>query len=126
MKQKIRWGDGIVIALVVLLAGIIMLFLIRGQQGDALYAEIYIDGALTQRIPLEEGIRQEIVLDAGNTIYIDGLEASISHATCSDQVCVRTGKLTRAGQSAVCLPNRVVLKLQSTNDADNEVDAVVS
>lgn len=123
MKQRIRWGDGIVIALVLLLAGLIMVFLARGQQGDVLYAEIYFDGALIRRVELEAGKAQEIELDAGNTIAIDGLSASISHATCDDQVCVRTGTLTRAGQSAVCLPHRVVLKLQAE---DNEVDAVVS
>lgn len=126
MKQKIRWGDGIVIALVLLLAGAIMLLLAWGQKGDALYAEIYIDGVITQRIALEEGKTQEIVLGAGNTISIDGRSASISHATCNDQVCVRTGTLTRAGQSAVCLPHRVVLKLQAADNMDNQVDAVVS
>lgn len=123
MKQRIRWGDGVVIALVLLLAGVIVLLLARGQRGDTLYAEIYIDGTLTQRITLDADAEREIVLQEGNTITINGYAASISHATCEDQVCVRTGTLTRAGQSAVCLPHRVVLKLQA---AENEVDAVVS
>lgn len=123
MKQRMRWGDGVVIALVLLLAGVIVLLLAHGQRGDALYAEIYIDGVLTQRIALDAETSQELVLEEGNTITIDGNSASISHATCEDQVCVRTGTLTRAGQSAVCLPHRVVLKLQA---AENEVDAVVS
>ncbi len=36
---------------------------------------------------------------------------------------MRTGTLTRAGQVAVCLPNRVVLRITG---GTSEIDAIVS
>ena len=55
---------------------------------------------------------------------LSGKTAKMANADCRDQVCVRTGTLTHAGQAAVCLPHRVVLKLVGVNDSG--IDAVVS
>lgn len=49
------------------------------------------------------------------TLYPDG--AAVTEASCPDQVCVRTGKITRTGESAVCLPGRVVLQLEGGKGA---------
>ena len=43
-------------------------------------------------------------------------------STCPDQECVQTGQLTRAGESAICLPARVTLRLEGGGDS---VDATV-
>ncbi|NTV90004.1 MAG: NusG domain II-containing protein, partial [Clostridiales bacterium] len=39
----------------------------------------------------------------------------IEASTCRDRICVGTGWLTKPGQSAVCLPNRVVVKIIGSN-----------
>lgn len=56
-----------------------------------------------------------------NTIQVEGKTVRFSASSCPDQVCVRTGTLTRAGQTAVCLPNRVIVRLSG---GETEVDAV--
>lgn len=38
---------------------------------------------------------------------------SFYSSDCPDQICVKTGKLTRAGQTAVCLPGRVSVQIIS-------------
>mgnify|MGYP001851268196 FL=1 len=48
--------------------------------------------------------------------------AAVTASTCPDQVCVQTGQLTRAGESAICLPARVTLRLEGGGDS---VDATV-
>ena len=58
-----------------------------------------------------------------NVIEISGKTVRFASSDCPDQVCVRTGTLTRAGQIAVCLPNRVVVRLVG---AGQEVDAIAS
>lgn len=123
MRSKMRWGDFVIIAAVLLAAAALAVFLAMQAAGDRLYAEIWKDGELTQRVALTPDIRETIDLDGHNTIVLDGLTARMAGADCRDQVCVRTGTLTRAGQAAVCLPNRVVLKLVGEK---NEVDAIVS
>ncbi len=50
----------------------------------------------------------EYPLNGGtNVLVIENGEAFIRDADCPDKTCVRTGKLKRVGESAVCLPNRV-------------------
>lgn len=42
---------------------------------------------------------------------------SFEYSSCPDQTCVRTGKLTRAGQAAVCLPARISVRLEGGEQA---------
>lgn len=46
------------------------------------------------------------------TIQLDREGAAVIASTCPDQVCVQTGKLTRTGEAAICLPARVTLRLE--------------
>lgn len=49
--------------------------------------------------------------------------ARVAEANCPDKTCQRTGWLTRAGESAVCLPGHVVLRLNGQEDSALNVDA---
>ena len=44
---------------------------------------------------------------------------------CPTQECVHTGKITRSGQSIVCLPARIVVQLEGGAAADDGVDLVI-
>ena len=44
--------------------------------------------------------------------------AAITASSCPDQTCVRTGTLTRAGEAAICLPARTVLRLTGSGWGD--------
>lgn len=41
---------------------------------------------------------------------------------CPDKVCIRTGKLTKPGQTAVCLPGRVSVKIISGKPTNKAYD----
>lgn len=127
MRSKVlRIGDFIIITLVLLLAGVVAAPFVLAPS-NALYCEIHRDGALVQRIRLAEGYTNVIRVEGEHgydLVQIDSKRVAIIDADCPDQVCVQTGWLTRAGQSAVCLPNRVIVKLTGTADT-NEVDAIV-
>lgn len=45
------------------------------------------------------------------TVLLEPGKVSIVHSDCPDQICVNTGVLTRPGQSAVCLPARVAVRI---------------
>ena len=81
------------------------------------------DDVLVERVKLTDETDREIDLDGHNVIVLAGKTARMESADCHDQVCVRTGTLTRAGQVAVCLPNRVILKIVGET---SEIDAIVS
>ena len=118
-----KWGDFVIIAAVLLLAAAVAAVFAAQNTGGQLYAEVWQDGGLVERVALTAQTDRTIDLDGHNTVVLQGESAVMQQADCRDQVCVRTGRLTRAGQAAVCLPHRVVLKL--VGEA-SEVDAIVS
>ncbi len=123
--KLVKWGDGLIIALVLALALAIALpFYLRPT--DALTCEIVQDGAVVQTIPLTTGLDETVTVTGAvtNTISLTAEGVRVAASNCPDQVCVRSGLLTRAGQSAVCLPNRLVVRLTGGAEAPL-VDAVV-
>ena len=123
MRSRLKWGDAVIIAVVLVLAAALTAVLAAGTQGDRLYAEVWQDNQLVERVALTDGTDRTINLDGHNVIVLSGKSARMASADCRDQVCVHTGTLTRAGQVAVCLPNRVVLKIVGES---GEIDAIVS
>ena len=123
MRSGLKWGDFVIIAVVLLLAAALTAWFALGTTDGQLYAEVWQDDVLVERVKLTDETDREIDLDGHNVIVLAGKTARMESADCHDQVCVRTGTLTRAGQVAVCLPNRVILKIVGEM---SEIDAIVS
>ena len=123
MRGRLKWGDCIIIGVVLLLAAALTALMAQNTAGGRLYAEVWQNDVLVERVVLTDETDRTIDLDGHNVIVLAGKTARVESADCHDQVCVRTGTLTRAGQVAVCLPNRVVLKLVGETGA---IDAIVS
>lgn len=123
--KKPVFGDAVIILVVLALAVGIAAPWIR-EPMNTLYCEVRQDRETVRSVKLAEGYVETFTVENAhggqNTIEIDGKRVRISTATCADAVCVQTGWLTRAGQSAVCLPNRVIVKL--TGAKQDTVDAI--
>lgn len=118
------WGL-VLCGLVILLAGGLYFFLSFSPKGTIAIVEV--DGEVT----LERNLSQLTEPETHSLIGEQGIEVSIElspqgaavvSSTCPDQVCVKTGQLTRAGESAICLPARVTLRLEGAGES---VDATV-
>lgn len=124
-KYGLKKGDLALIAFVLVLAGVIFAPFAYAPS-HALTCEIVQDGKTITRVRLGAGYRDTITLHAGditNTIRIEADSVCFAESSCPDQVCVRTGRLTRAGQTAVCLPTRVIVRLIGTQ---SEIDAIAA
>ena len=49
-----------------------------------------------------------------NTIEVRGESIRIKGANCYDQVCVQFGFISKPGETAICLPHELVVKVEST------------
>ena len=129
-SPKLRPGlwDGAVALAVILLAAVCALSLWRGEKGDALTVSILVDGTETERIPLT-GLEdtERVVESNGYTLHIHLTETAVwvERSDCPTQDCVRTGQISRSGQSIVCLPARVIVTLEGGAAAETGVDAVI-
>lgn len=51
-------------------------------------------------------------------VVMEGDIIWVEDASCPDKVCVKTGKITKPGQSIVCLPNKTVVYIEGTEKTD--------
>ena len=112
------------------LVGIILLsaaaaFMLRQKPLDR--ALIFQNGILITQIDLAtvaEPYSFTIESDAGiNTISVEPGRICVTDANCHDKLCVRQGWLGSGSVPIVCLPNKLIIKLESS--AATGVDAIV-
>ena len=117
MKQYIRKADIILfIALVVIgLAASAALSLSHGEAGAGAKVVIESGGELYATYPLSEDLTISVPAPGRgeNVVEISGGTVSVTEASCKNQVCVRHGAISKTGESIVCLPNRLVVRIQS-------------
>lgn len=135
--------DGLVVLCVAALALGIAFFQWRGGTSQTLTAVVSIDGQEADRFApadlLESprtyehnGYTLEVCAavrgDASTLDHVksggeSGLRVALSD--CPTQDCVRTGTISRSGQSIVCLPARIIIRLEGGTPDPDAVDAVL-
>lgn len=50
--------------------------------------------------------------DYYNIVEIKSGKVSVTEASCKNQVCVKHGSISRTGETIVCLPNRLVVRIE--------------
>ena len=128
-ELKPNLWDGLVVLAVIVLAAASALTIWRGgAETEVLTAVVTADGAEIDRFsPAELAGEPRTYTHNGYTLTVtaegDGLR--VSEADCPTQDCVRTGIISRGGQSIVCLPARVVIQLTGGAADDGTVDVVI-
>lgn len=109
--------DLIIIFAVLLVAAAISIP--RFLNSDNLTAEVYVDGRLEEIIDLSAVEKEYKIVpnsDPKVEITVGKGEIYFSHAECKDKLCVKSGKLTNGGETAACLPARVVISVKSNKN----------
>ncbi|WP_443964979.1 NusG domain II-containing protein [Ruminococcus sp.] len=105
----------------VIAACLIFIFLTGGKSGEN-SAEIYEDGKLVKTIAdldPEKEYSFEIKTENGtNTVSVGGGSIWVSSADCSNHTCVHAGKISLAGQTVICAPHKLVIKVVGETSAD--------
>ena len=111
-------ADIIVIASLLLLSLLALLFItLTRKEGAAV--EITVDGDVVATYSLFKNGEYE--LNGGtNTLVIENGVAYMDYSSCPDHVCERKGKIRYAGQTIVCLPNKLTVTI--IGETDESVD----
>jgi len=121
-KRLIR-NDIILIVFFVMVAIGTGIYLYAVQENpDVLKLQIIIDGEIVEEYDdlLKDEVYKEIVLDTGNTIVIDNGQVYVEEADCPDGLCVKQGKIRRAGESIICLPHKLIIRIVGESSAKDE------
>ncbi len=126
MKQssrRIPWktADLVLVGGLLVVAAVLFLLLSRWSAGGHA-VEVQVDGKTVVTLPLDTDTTYTIDGAGGghNILVIADGRATVTEATCPDGVCVRHRGIDRAGQSIICLPNKVVVKVVGEPIVDAE------
>ncbi len=117
--KLIKKGDILIVAAVVIVAGLFMLW--QSLNKDNLTAVITVDGEIIQTVNLFAKEDAVIIPDTEPKVKIVAENGTIrfDYAECEDKLCISCGKLEKKGDTAVCLPSKTVITV-----AGSDVDAV--
>lgn len=126
MQKGKVFGDKKKIADILLICGLLVVALsvfliIELTRGEGAVAEVSVDSEVVATYSLF--IDGEYSLNGGtNLLVISGGEAYMKEADCPDGLCIGQRAVSREGQTIVCLPNRVMIRIVGAeSDVDLEV-----
>ena len=121
-KIDLKKKDWILIITVISVAMLaLVLHMIIGGTGAG-SATVTIEGKIQGVYSLKEDRIIEIN-DGTNILQIKNGYADMIEADCPDKLCVHQKAVSKRGESIICLPNKVVVSIES--EENSEFDAVV-
>ncbi|MDO5382390.1 MAG: NusG domain II-containing protein [Eubacteriales bacterium] len=123
---KKRKAD-IILVLFILLSVIILWLIIEfvvKKSGNDNQVLIKSDGEVICQLPLNvnKSVTVEGYKGGYNVVVIEDGKVSMYEADCPDKLCVKTGNISKTGETIVCLPHRIVVEIKGN---DREVDDIV-
>lgn len=109
----------LILLVVVLAIGVAGFFLLNSTD-KGVTAIIKIDGETVSEIPLR-GEYYEMNFN-GVTVKCENGEIFVEDSDCPDKVCIRSGKVSKAGEGIICAPNRVAIEI--SGKSNNPLDAL--
>lgn len=128
-KNKKKRKHDIILGLILLsVASILFVIDLTNVSSDTGNKKVVVsvDGKKTAEYPLKKDATYELSGShlGTNTLVIKSGKAYISEASCPDKQCMKQGKISRAGEMLVCLPNRVVVKIVDSKKDEPVIDGV--
>lgn len=122
MQFNIRKKDWILIGVIVVIAALSFLMHQVLQGAGSGKVTVKVDGAIEGVYDLNDD--QKITINDSNVVVINNGKVNMIEADCPDQLCVKQRAISKNHESIICLPNKVVVEIQSS--AESTMDAVTN
>lgn len=122
-KKKIK-RDIMLIATLIIVCVAAFLIINFVVKKDGITAAVKVDGNIVYMLPLDKNasVTVEGYQGGSNTVVIENGTVYMKEADCPDKLCEKTGKISKNGETIVCLPHRVVVEIQG---GEGNVDSLV-
>jgi len=87
-------------------------------------AEILVDGELYMTLDDISGEEKEITVTTTygtNVVVYGNNEVCIRSSDCKNQTCVNFGKISKPGQSVICAPHRLTVRICGADNEDTDI-----
>lgn len=118
-----RTRKDVLLIAALLLAGLVLLLILRLSRAHGAYVEVRVGGSVTAVYALDEegSYRIEGYNGGYNLLVISEGTATVTEADCPDKLCVGMGQIRYGGQSIICLPHQVVVSIIDENSNIDEI-----
>lgn len=122
-----KW-DVIIIITLILISFIPegVMFITNYNKHTRIFVEVYSEGKLLKKLPLDKDLEKtNFAIDnelGENIIEIEDGEVKIIDADCHDKICVKSHAISKPGESLICLPHKVVVRI--IGEGKQETDEV--
>lgn len=107
-----------IIFAVLLIVSLAWLAVIKLAPQEKLFAEISVDGKLLYKIDLSKVTQSYTIKLPHNTVLVEHGRISMHDADCPDRLCVKQGTISSGAFPIVCLPNKVIIRINGENGVD--------
>lgn len=132
MLNKMKLWDKILICTLTIISvgWIVFTMFFYSNEGNKTI-EIIVDGNLVEKLFLTEEDENIYNFQFGeNTGYIEIKNGAVrmlemDREICPESICSKTGWIKEVYETIVCLPNNIIVKVNGSNDLENDIDILV-
>lgn len=111
----------VIIALILLFSAVFYV-IYNSSAGDMpVLAEIIINGNVCERVRLDKDNIFSLPEKPNIVFQVHDGGIRFSESDCPDKICVNTGFISIAGQTAVCLPNKISIRIIGSGGIDSAI-----
>ena len=129
-KHIIRLTDAIVIFTLLIISFTplaIFHYSYAQSANDEVVAYISIDGEVVDTFTLSESTPHEVKTyypadEKYNIIEVDGIRIRVKEDNSPDQIAVKTGWISRPGETSICLPHKLIIDIRGESRTETPAD----
>lgn len=112
-------NDIILIFLVVLIASLMLIFFKKENSDQAL---VYYENNLILTIDLNQDDEYDVMGNNGNVhIVVKNKQIKVEEENSPKHICSKQGFISSSNEAIVCLPNKIVIKIDSKDKLDTVI-----
>lgn len=108
--MQLKKRDIILLSVIFIVAAALLLLRFSAINGKTV--KVTVDGEAYAEYPLKNDISVDIKSNGINRLVIKNGKAQIVYADCDEQVCVKHKKISKSGESIICLPHKVIIEIK--------------
>lgn len=113
--MKVKKNDMILIGIVLCVAFLGCFFYMKQAKKVPEEVLVSVDGVMRGSYRLSEDM--EVEINGTNILVIKNGKVKMKEADCPDQICVHHKAISKNKESIVCLPNKVVVEIVSSEES---------
>ena len=116
-----KYKNDIILLGIIVAVALVAIIIVNVTKEPGSYVVVVHDQNEVAKYSINEDIEIKLTYEENeyNTLVIKDGKVYMSDAICKDHICVKHHKISMTGETIVCLPNKVVIKIIGS---DNEVD----